>query len=439
MNKNQIVTIIGRQNVGKSTLFNRLLNKRKAIIDPTPGVTRDLVHGDFDLEGNQIKLIDSGGISDEKDEMNVLVQKKTKEAMRDADLILFIVEVNKPMPVEEEFCSAIRKLRKKVILAVNKCDTPERDELVSEFYRYGLGEPFPISASHNRNIDVLKEKILDVLKLKNALEGPDDRVQYDIKISIIGKPNVGKSSLLNKIVNKERGIVSSTPGTTRDIVDEVFEYRRKTFLLLDTAGIRRKAKVNTDVEYYSVNRAIRSIESADVVFLVLDATEEISDQDKKIAAQIVKNGKGLIIVLNKWDLEKDVKTLKEKKSFLQFKFPVLNYVPIINVSAKTGENVESILKLALKIKEELYKRIDTPQLNDFIQATIRNYSPTQGSGVLKVYYGTQTHVAAVEFVFFINRKKMLRESYQQYIINKLREKFGYTGIPIKVSFKDRKE
>jgi GTPase len=442
--KNNIlkVVIIGRQNVGKSTLFNRLIKNRKAIIDPTPGVTRDLVYGDVDLDGLKIRLIDSGGISDEKDITNKLVQEKTSKAQSEADLILFVVEAGNPLPIEEEFISIIRKSRKDVVIAMNKSDSPEKDIFTNEYFEYGLGEPIPVSAEHNRNIDVLIENIKNKLKDKkpsreNAVNEEKD---YDIRVTILGKPNVGKSSLLNCIVRKERSIVSPIPGTTRDIVDEEFIFNDQKFLILDTAGIRKKSRVTENVEYYSVNRAIKSIQMSDVVFLVIDSLDDISDQDKKISTQIVNNGKGLIVVLNKWDLHKERKNLLEdKKEMLFFKFPLIKYVPVIPVSAKTGEGIKTLLQTAMIVKKELYKRIETSDLNVFILDALKSYAPSSKKGVLKVYYGTQTRVAPVEFVFFINKKDLISNSYKQYIINKLRDHFGFSGIPISVYFKDKQK
>ncbi len=441
MNDIPIVSIIGSQNVGKSTIFNRLIKSKKAIIHSTAGVTRDLVSEIVNLNGIYIKLIDSGGFSDEKDETNQLVQKKTIEAIRESDLILFVVESGNCLPIEKEYINIIRKSGKTVYIIMNKSDSPDKDYFINEFYSYGLGKPLPVSAEHNRNIDELKKLISDSFKDNENKNIKSMNKEFpDIKISILGKPNVGKSSLLNKIVNKERSIVSSIAGTTRDIVDEQLIFEEKKILILDTAGIRKKTKVNENLEYYSVNRAIKSIEIADIILLVLDSTFYLSDQDKKIADQIVKNGKGLIIVLNKWDLqEKGKNTFEKIKENLKFKFPILNYVQIIPVSALNGIGIKKILKTSIKIFEELHKKIETHQLNEFIQKVIKNYSPGVKGGYLKIYYGIQKSIAPVEFIFFINKKKLLTDNYEQYLINRMREYFGFSGIPIKVYFRDRKK
>jgi GTP-binding protein len=441
MNYIPSVLLMGRQNVGKSSLFNRLIKTRKAIIDSTPGVTRDLIYGEIEWMGMKFRIIDSGGICDDRDETNSNVQKKLFDAQKNADLILFVVEAGVELPIEKEYIIAIRKQNKKIILVMNKSDDVKKDVLINEFYNYGLGEPIPVSASHNRNIEILKDRIVSELKNINKDSNSDFLdMEPEIKLAILGKPNVGKSSLLNKIVRKERSIVSSIPGTTRDIVDDKFYYKNRLFLILDTAGIRRKKNVVEDLEYYSVKRALKSIEIADLIYLVIDSLEDVSDQDKKIADQIVKSNKGLIIVLNKWDLLKNEKiSFEEKKDKLLFKFPVIDYAPIIPVSAVTGEGIDKLLKTSIGIYNELTKRIETHRINDFIQEVIKQYSPSSKKGVLKIYYGTQTSIKPVEFVFFINNKDLLHNNYKQYIINKVREKFGYKGIPIRVLFKDKKE
>ncbi|OHD05394.1 MAG: ribosome biogenesis GTPase Der [Spirochaetes bacterium GWD1_27_9] len=439
MNKIPLVAILGRPNVGKSTLFNRLIKKRKAIIDPTPGVTRDIIFGELIYNDNKtIKFLDTGGLTDEGDELNILVQKKSREALKDADLVIFLVESNKSLPIEIEYIEILRKLNKKSIIVVNKCDIPEKDININEYYQYGLGEPLAISASHNRNIDVLLERIIENLPEEQEIEIKEEEEKDVIRIAIVGKPNVGKSSLLNKIIGQERSIVSSIPGTTRDVVDGKFNYDNKEFIILDTAGIRRKSRVNEDIEYYSVNRAIKSISDANIIFLVIDSVENISDQDKKITDQIIKNGKALILVLNKWDLvDKNQDVLNEKKEMLLYKFPIVEFAPIIPISAKTGKGVENLLKTSIKIFNQYKRRIGTSELNDFIAEVVKKYTPASKQGVLKIYYGTQIKAMPVEFVFFINKKKLLTENYKQYIINRFREKFNYTGIPIQIHFRDK--
>lgn len=434
-----IIAIVGRPNVGKSTLFNRLIKKRKAIIDPTPGVTRDLIYDECFFNNKKFIIIDTGGLTDDEGEINKFVQKKSLESLKIADIILFLVEANNALPIEMDYVDIIKKSGKKFLLVVNKCDSKDREQAISEYYSYGLGEPIPISATHNLNLDLLEKRIVE-FELDDKNEQAEDEEKKIIKLAIVGKPNVGKSSLLNKIVGSDRSIVSDIPGTTRDVVDETIVYKNNNIQILDTAGIRRKSKVFEDVEYYSVNRAIKTIENADVTILLIDSLEDVSDQDKKITDQIVKNGKGLIIALNKWDLQEDtVQNIKEKKEKLLFKFPVISYAPIMPISAKYGKGINEILNQALKIYKALNKRLDTPKLNDFINETIKKYKPTSKNGVIKIYYGVQTSCAPTEFVFFINKKSLLSESYKNYIVNKFREKFDYKGIPIKISFRDKKK
>ncbi len=379
------IALIGRPNVGKSTLFNRLIRKRKSIIDPTPGVTRDLISEHIQIEGVDFILTDTGGLTDEKLELNELVQKKTMEAVSSVDLILFLVEAAMPLPIESEFASLIRKTAKPVIVVMNKSDSPEKDYHNSEYFKFGFGEAVSISAAHNRNIDELIEKIFEKLDIKINTEIIENDRVYDnsIRFAIVGKPNVGKSSLLNKIVKKDRSIVSEIAGTTRDVVDEDIEFDGNKMTVLDTAGIRRKSKVSEDVEYYSVNRAIRTIEKATVVLLLLDSLEEVSEQDKKIAELALKNGKGLIIALNKWDLLKETEPdFEKKKDRLLFKFPRASFVPVLRLSAKTGEGIITLLKKVVEISLELNKRISTSHLNDFIQKVIKQHAPSSRKGIL---------------------------------------------------------
>lgn len=442
MKKKPIVAILGRPNVGKSTLFNRFIKTRKAIIDPTPGVTRDILKGEMELNGLVIELYDTGGLTDEGDALNPYIQENSRRALEASDLILFLVEAGNPLPIEEEYIELVRKLHKPCVIVVNKCDSPEKDIYMTDYYNYGLGEPIPISAAHNRNIDVLEEVIF--AKLEHHLppeeyEEEEEQIDQRIKVAIIGKPNVGKSSLLNTIVGKKRSIVSPLAGTTRDTVDEEFIYKEKEFLLLDTAGIRKKSKVHEDLEYYSVNRAIKTIERSDVTLLVLDAVDELSEQDKKIVDQIVKHGKGLIVLLNKWDLKSNEKgTVEKVKENILFKFPHIQYAPFLPVSALTGKGIEKVLDLAVSIYDQLHIKITTAQLNKFVQDVVKRYAPSSKKGMLKIYYGVQTGCAPVEFIFFLNKKNLITDNYKQYIINRLRQTFHFNGVPIKIIFKTKK-
>lgn len=444
-NKEIIISILGRPNVGKSTLFNRLIRSKKAIINNTPGVTRDIIRGEFYLEENKFILQDTGGLTDEGDLLNPQVQKKSLSALEESDLILFMVEARNILPIEEEFINLIRKSGKETIIIMNKSDSREKDIFIHDFHSYGLGEPLPISAEHNRNIDELLEEITQkvqhlLLKTEETeiTEDKTDEKNETIKIAIAGKPNVGKSSLLNKITGKERSIVSDIPGTTRDTIDDAILYKNKEFRFLDTAGIRRKAKVSEDVEYYSVNRSIKAIQEADITLLVIDSLEDVTDQDKKITDQIVKNGKGLIVLFNKIDQFENLEEgIKKRREILKYKFPQIGYAPTLAVSALTGKGIGSLLEKILLLKNNLSRKIQTSQLNEFIQEVIRKYQPSSKKGVLRILYGVQSSISPVEFIFFVNNSGLMTENYKQYINNRLREYFQFDGVPIRIIYKNK--
>lgn len=452
MKKQPVISILGRPNVGKSTLFNRLTKTKKAIIDDTPGVTRDVLKQEFLLGENEIPVIlqDTGGLTDEGDILNPLVQKKSVEALKTSDLILFMVEAKNVLPIEEEFINMIRKSGKPAIIIMNKSDSLDKDIYIHDFHQYGLGEPLPISAAHNRNIDELLEMIEAKLQL-NIEEDDEDASNEEtetseakeqdeslIKIAIVGKPNVGKSSLLNKITQKERSIVSNIPGTTRDIIDESITYKNHEFRFLDTAGIRKKSKVSEDIEYYSVNRSIKAINDADITLLVIDSLEDVSEQDKKITDQIVKNGKGLIVLFNKMDLyDNSEEAIKKRREILEFKFPQISYAPTLAISAVTGKGIGSLLEKILLVKGNLNRKITTSKLNAFIQDVVKRYQPSSKKGVLRISYGVQSSIAPVEFIFFLNNTSLISDNYRQYISNRLREYFHYEGVPIKIIYKEK--
>lgn len=451
MKKQPVISILGRPNVGKSTLFNRLTKTKKAIIDDTPGVTRDVLKQEFLLGENEISVIlqDTGGLTDEGDILNPLVQKKSVEALKTSDLILFMVEAKNVLPIEEEFINMIRKSGKPAIIIMNKSDSLDKDIYIHDFHQYGLGEPLPISAAHNRNIDELLEMI--EAKLQLNIEEDEDASNEEtetseakeqdeslIKIAIVGKPNVGKSSLLNKITQKERSIVSNIPGTTRDIIDESITYKNHEFRFLDTAGIRKKSKVSEDIEYYSVNRSIKAINDADITLLVIDSLEDVSEQDKKITDQIVKNGKGLIVLFNKMDLyDNSEEAIKKRREILEFKFPQISYAPTLAISAVTGKGIGSLLEKILLVKGNLNRKITTSKLNAFIQDVVKRYQPSSKKGVLRISYGVQSSIAPVEFIFFLNNTSLISDNYRQYISNRLREYFHYEGVPIKIIYKEK--
>jgi GTP-binding protein len=361
-----------------------------------------------------------------------------------------MVEAKNVLPIEEEFINMIRKSGKPAIIIMNKSDSLDKDIYIHDFHQYGLGEPLPISAAHNRNIDELLELIEAKLQLnvddedeetEDVTEESDVAAEENdslIKIAIVGKPNVGKSSLLNKITQKERSIVSNIPGTTRDIIDESITYKNHEFRFLDTAGIRKKSKVSEDIEYYSVNRSIKAINDADITLLVIDSLEDVSEQDKKITDQIVKNGKGLIVLFNKMDLyDNSEEAIKKRREILEFKFPQISYAPTLAVSAVTGKGIGSLLEKILLVKGNLNRKITTSKLNAFIQDVVKRYQPSSKKGVLRISYGVQSSIAPVEFIFFLNNVSLISDNYRQYISNRLREYFHYEGVPIKIIYKEK--
>ncbi|MBQ1998515.1 MAG: ribosome biogenesis GTPase Der, partial [Spirochaetales bacterium] len=354
--------------------------------------------------------------------------------------------------IEEEFINMIRKSGKPAIIIMNKSDSFDKDIYIHDFHQYGLGEPLPISAAHNRNIDELLELIEEKLQINtDEAETEDEEVEAEnetasgekqddslIKIAIVGKPNVGKSSLLNRITQKERSIVSDIPGTTRDIIDESITFKNHEFRFLDTAGIRKKSKVSEDIEYYSVNRSIKAINEADITLLVIDSLEDVSEQDKKITDQIIKNGKGLIVLFNKMDLyDNSEEAIKKRREILEFKFPQIGYAPTLAVSAMTGKGIGSLLEKILLVKGNLNRKITTSKLNAFIQDVVKRYQPSSKKGVLRISYGVQSSVAPVEFIFFLNNVSLIGDNYRQYINNRLREYFHYEGVPIKIIYKEK--
>ena len=434
------IAIVGRPNVGKSTLFNRFLKHRRAITDPTPGVTRDPIEAAAEFEDNTVILIDTGGYSLQKSEMDYVVTQKSLHAIEDVDIILFLVSAGEITPEDESFIEQLRPLKEKVVFVANKADSPQKDDLVWNYYAYGFDAVIPISAAHGRNIDVLEEEIVKRLRTR-PLEPPVDQTEQKqiINLAILGKPNTGKSTLANTLIGSEHSIVSSVPGTTRDVIEGMFEFGNLTYRVLDTAGIRRKKSITENVEYYSVNRAIGSIQEADIVFLLFDAEEGVTEQEKKIAAQIVKKGRGVILTLNKWDkMENIPNQLEAVKDKTRFFFPVLSFAPIIPISAKYNTGIEQLLKTARMVYRELERRVDTPRLNRKLQQWTEQYQPPQdGKRKYKIRYMTQVRTNPVEFVLFVNRKEKFPRQYISFIKNKIRKELGFHHIPISLELRER--
>jgi len=433
-----VVAVIGRPNVGKSTLFNRMVGRRKAITDPTPGVTRDPVEAVYSFDNRTVRLIDTGGYKVEQEGLDALVSSRSLEIIESADLVLFLMDVMEITPEDEALVRILRKFSKKVLVIVNKVDHQGRESDVWNFYSLGFDHVIGMSAEHGLGMTELDEKLEELIDFD--IERQNGGIsEHQIAITIMGKPNTGKSTLANRLLGRTASIVSDIPGTTRDIVEGTFEHSKKLYKVLDTAGIRRKKKVGENVEYYSVNRAFQSIEESDVVLLMIDAVDGLADQDKKIAAQIVKNGRGVILVLNKWDKLKDVPNQMEAvKDRIKFLFPVLAFAPIIPISALTGEGVDQLLKQVYNVWNQLNRRVETARVNEALKRWTENQEPPRHSrGRYKIMYGTQIRTNPVHFVFFVNRKTGFPDSYLQYIINNIRKDLGFPSIPLRIEVKER--
>ncbi len=433
-----VVAVVGRPNVGKSTLFNRLIGKRQSITDPTPGVTRDPVEGDYTFGERTVRLVDTGGFKVEREGIDAQVTQKSIDVLKRADLVLFLMDVTLVTPEDEAFAQILRNYSEKILLGVNKVDNPEREADVWNFYSFGFDHVIGLSAAHGIGISELEEKFEELIDFDKPRES-GTLSEADIKIALLGKPNTGKSTLINRLIGKETAIVSDIPGTTRDVVEGRFEYRHIHYRVMDTAGIRKKKRVGENVEYYSVNRAIKTIEEADVVLLMIDAVEGLGDQDKKIATQIVKKGRGVILILNKWDLVQalpnQMEAIEDRTRFL---FPILEFAPMFPLSAVTGEGLEKVLDAVYKVWKQLNYRIETSALNSALKRWVEKTEPPRfNKGRYKILYGTQTGTNPVHFILFVNRKKNFPESYQQYIKNNIRSELGFSSIPIEVELRER--
>jgi GTP-binding protein len=435
--------------VGKSTLFNVLIGRRRSITHSDPGVTRDPVEVECVLGGARVVLVDTGGYAPGGKGLNAVVTARTMKAARESDLVLLVVDATETSPADEEFIRTMRPFSEKLILVVNKVDTPDRDSLAWNAHSYGFPNVIGVSSAHGRGLDRLKETAAVLLETvletplsasAGARPGPRDPGGDVIRVAILGKPNTGKSSLANRLTGEDRSIVSPLPGTTRDVVEGTFTHRGKSFEILDTAGIRRKSRVKDPVEYYSVNRAIESIGSADLVFLMIDATEGLVDQDKKIAAQAVKEGRGVIIVLAKWDLLNGTpRLLNEASDRVRFQFPVLGFAPILPVSALTGHGLRSLLDTSLAVWGQLRRRIGTGRLNHALESWLGHYRlPVRGKNY-RIRFMTQVSANPVRFVAFVNRRSGFPVSYAQYLENCVRRDFRLPLIPVAIEFRQSRK
>ena len=441
MKRKPVVAIVGRPNVGKSTFVNRLVGSRNSIVDDQPGVTRDRIYFDVEWQNKAFTVIDTGGIiPGDEDDIMLSIFDQAKIACNEADKIVFSVDGKEGVnPVDYDIANILRQSNKPVILAVNKLDNPESLMMINDFYSLALGEPVGISALHGSGgvgdlLDIVTEDLSD--------EDNQKEEDKSIKIAIVGRPNAGKSSIVNALLNEERVIVSDISGTTRDSIDSKITYKDREFIIVDTAGIRKKAKVDYGVEKFAVDRAIRSIRDCDVALLVIDATEGISDQDKKISSIITESGKGLIIAINKWDLIEDKKanTINQFDKKLANDIPFLEFAPKIYISAKTKQRLNQIFDKSSEVYAQCTKRVSTGLLNKVVKELYALNPPSSVKGKkLKLLYATQAGVQPPTFVLFANNGDLLKDHYKRYIENKLREAFGFFGTPIRINVRERSE
>lgn len=437
-----LLVIVGRPNVGKSTLFNRLLHKRRAITDPTPGVTRDPIEDTAFVNGKPLRIMDTGGFKLDRVEgtsdaiMDELVVEKTLSSLKKADEILLLLEAGPATPEDEEFIALLRPYAKKLIVAVNKTEGGRREADAYNFMQYGFEDILCISAEHGDNIIELGELITKKLDFSHVEEGEEEK---RIRVAIVGKPNTGKSTLSNRLTGTNASIVSDIAGTTRDVVEGEFEYKGVKFQVLDTAGIRRKARVHEDIEYYSVNRAIKTLKDADIVFHMIDAKEGLAEQDKKIIAHATGAGLGVIFVLNKWDLmdrEKGDKSFKDTEKSMKIMFGQMEYAPVLPLSALKGSGVGDLLNMAIELYGQLSRKIETSALNMALEDWVRASPPPQGRvNQFKIRYMTQTGTNPVTFLLFATRPEAVTASYLAYIRNRIRKDLGFEKIPVVLEVK----
>ncbi len=435
-----VVAIVGRPNVGKSTLFNKLTGTRLAIVDNTPGVTRDRLFGDCEWLGHEMMLVDTGGIEPYSNDVILSqMRRQAQLAIDSANVIILVTDVRSGVvATDEEVAAMLQKSGKPIVLAVNKCDSVgEPPAELYEFYNLGLGDPIPVSSVHGHGTGDLLDEVIKHIP-EEYLSEEKDADDY-IKVALIGKPNVGKSSLVNKIIGEDRMIVSDIAGTTRDATDSFIENKFGKFMFIDTAGLRRKSKIDDAVEKYSVLRTDMAVERADVCVIMIDALEGFTEQDSKVAGRALEQGKGCIIAVNKWDAyEKDGKTMDSYRKQLMKDFSFMSFAPIIFISAKTGQRLERLYELIKFVDSQNAMRIKTGQLNEILAAaTLRVQPPTDKGKRLKIYYMTQASTRPPTFVCFVNSAELFHYSYQRYLENQIREVYGLEGTPVRFVIRER--
>ncbi len=432
-----IVAIVGRPNVGKSTFFNRLVEAREAIMDDMPGVTRDRHYGYAQWTGKFFTVIDTGGyVTGSDDKFESQIRRQVEIALEEANAVIFMVDCRDGLTgYDKEFANIIRRAKKPVFLAANKADTPEKSVLASEFYGLKLGEVYPMSAENGGGTGELLDALVKVLP-QDDVEDPNAGIP---KIAILGRPNVGKSSLLNVLLGEERSIVTDEAGTTRDAIHSRYKMFGKDFILIDTAGIRKRGKVHEDIEFYSVLRSLRALEDCDVCIVVIDAQRGLESQDVNIIALAQKQGKGIVVMVNKWDLvEKDSKTAEKLRKEMMESIAPISYVPILFASALTKQRIFQVVEKAVEVYQNKIKRIPTSQLNDALLPEIIHYPPAATKGKhIQIKYITQVNAATPTFAFFCNLPQYIQESYRRFLENKLRDNFDFTGVPVRLFFRKK--
>ncbi len=433
--KKPTVALVGRPNVGKSTIFNKIVGKQKSIIEDTPGVTRDRIYSEASYNNYKFDVIDTGGIDISKEIFNDEIKVQVEIAIEEADVVVFVVDGLEGLTSNDyEVRDMLRKSKKKVIVAINKLDNPKRYENIYEFYELGFDEYIPVSGLHNIGFIELLDAICKDFK-ENTTEKEDQR----LKFCLIGRPNVGKSSLLNALINEERSIVSDVAGTTRDAIDTAFTYEKEEYVIIDTAGLRKRGKVFETIEKYSLIRSLKSIDQSDICLLVINAEEGIIEHDKHIAGYALEKGKGLIIIVNKWDKVENP-NMNEYKKLIRSEFQFLRYAPIVFTSALTKKRIHTIMPEVKKVGENIKREIKTSILNDVINDAYQlNIPPSYKGRRLKIYFVSQSGVKPPKFTFRVNDKGLVHFSYERYLENKIRENFDFEGTPITIQFKNRSD
>ena len=428
------VALVGRPNVGKSTLFNKIVGKKISIIEDTPGVTRDRIYQEAIYNQKKFYLVDTGGIDTSNEKFNDEIKMQAEIAIKEADIVIFIVDGKEGLTSNDLIIKEIlRKSQKKVIVAINKMDVKEAENNIYDFYELGFDTYIPISSIHNIGYIELMDTVTNDFKEKEEQE--DNRLRF----SIIGRPNVGKSSLMNALLNEERVVVSDIAGTTRDSIDSVLKYHNKEYILVDTAGMRKKGKVFESIEKYSLFRSLKSIDNSDICLVVINAEEGITEHDKHIAGYAIEKGKGLIFVVNKWDTVKDT-TIQEFEKLMRAEFQFATYAPIVYLSALTKKRIHTLMPEVIKVAENIKKEIKTSLINEVIlDAYQLNIPPSYKGKRLKIYFTSQTGTKPPKFTFRVNSKGLVHFSYERYLENKIRENFDFTGTPIVLQFKNRND